>query len=468
MVIKKPLLLIAAVAFLFPVLRDRAFAAEPAAERTPILAEWESLKYGMFIHYGMSTFAEGNWQTSPPAKAYAPTQLDVRQWIRVAKQAGMTYAVLTAKHVAGHCLWDSEDYDYDVAASSDRTDVVARFMSACKEEGIKPGLYYCILDNHNEGGVKWEAAVDAEYFGQIKAHLTELHARYPGICEQWIDIPRKLTPEQRQELYDLIKRLSPNCLVMMNQAFLDGQNVPLDCWPTDLANGEQTLPPPAGHNPVKIIQGKTYYIPMEVCDTICERWFWTPGDAPRSTKRLYRLFTKCRQRNANLLLNVTPGPTGKISQEVIDRLMDLKAAIENPALIPPPVSLTYDRPATASNVFQGSQTYGPAAAVDDDERSRWAADAGVKAAWLEVDLGEQMSFDRAIIQEAYARVRSFSIEIKEQGKWKTIFRGGTIGDSLSVSFQEANARFVRLNILEATDGPTIWEFQLLPPKVGRQ
>ena len=122
-------------------------ASAPAAKCTPRLAEWEGLKYGMFIHFGMSTFTGDELDDGKSASTtYAPTQLDVRQWVRTAKQAGMKYMVLTAKHHSGHCLWDSADYDYDVATSGDKTDVVAEFMKACKEEGIKPGIYYAILD----------------------------------------------------------------------------------------------------------------------------------------------------------------------------------------------------------------------------------------------------------------------------------------------------------------------------------
>ena len=112
----------------------------PAAERTPRLAEWEGLKYGMFIHFGMSTFdgVECN-EGKSPSTTYAPTRLDVRQWVRTAKQAGMKYAVLTAKHISGHCLWESKDYDYDVATSGDKTDVVAEFMKACQHEGHQAG-----------------------------------------------------------------------------------------------------------------------------------------------------------------------------------------------------------------------------------------------------------------------------------------------------------------------------------------
>src|SRR5213593_4641814 len=85
------------------------------------LQKWEQLGYGMFIHFGMSTFVG---QELPDGKApsttYAPDKLDVDQWISVARDCGMKYAVLTAKHVAGHCLWPSALTDYDIDTSSNK------------------------------------------------------------------------------------------------------------------------------------------------------------------------------------------------------------------------------------------------------------------------------------------------------------------------------------------------------------
>src|SRR5438093_1302814 len=79
---------------------------------------WESLGYGMFIHFGMSTFVGKELPGGQdPSSTYAPDKLDVDQWVQVARDAGMKYAVLTAKHVAGHCLWPSKFTDYDVETS---------------------------------------------------------------------------------------------------------------------------------------------------------------------------------------------------------------------------------------------------------------------------------------------------------------------------------------------------------------
>ena len=95
------------------------------------LRAFEALGYGMFIHYGMSTFLANELPDGKdPATAYAPTNLDVGQWISVARDAGMKYAILTTKHVAGHCLWPSKLTDYTVAHIADTTDVVEAFVTA--------------------------------------------------------------------------------------------------------------------------------------------------------------------------------------------------------------------------------------------------------------------------------------------------------------------------------------------------
>jgi hypothetical protein len=81
----------------------------PATERTARLAEWENLKYGMIFHFGMSTFTGsvfGSAHVLP--STYAPSKLDVKQWVRAAKGAGMKYAVLTVEHFSGFCLWPSD------------------------------------------------------------------------------------------------------------------------------------------------------------------------------------------------------------------------------------------------------------------------------------------------------------------------------------------------------------------------
>jgi alpha-L-fucosidase len=130
-------------------------------------------------------------------------------------------------------------------------------------------------------------------------------------------------------------------------------------------------------------------------------------------------------------------------------------------------SLASGKKATASNVFQNSREHGPGKAFDDDPGTRWATDYGVKQAWLEVDLGKPMTFASVTLSEAYDRVRRFELQYKDGETWKTFLSGTRIGEKFTQDFAPVTAQYVRLNILEATEGPTIWEFQLMAPKQNR-
>jgi len=130
----------------------------------------------------------------------------------------------------------------------------------------------------------------------------------------------------------------------------------------------------------------------------------------------------------------------------------------------PSRSVAYGKPATASNVFQNMPVYGPPAALDDNPDTRWATDQGVHQAWLEVDLGKECEIGKAFISEAFDRVQSWELQFGEGDAWRTFYKGERIGTDCQVSFQPVKAKVVRLNILQATEGPTIWELQLLPPQ----
>ncbi|MHC4072470.1 MAG: alpha-L-fucosidase, partial [Planctomycetota bacterium] len=149
----------------------------------------------------------------------------------------------------------------------------------------------------------------------------------------------------------------------------------------------------------------------------------------------------------------------------------IKLQLDGPAgeLAPvglPSASLAFEKKTRASNVYQKNRHYGPDKVVDDDPATRWATDTGTKHAWLEVDLGRAATFNRVKIAEAYDRVKKFELQYKSGTQWKILCRGTKIGADYSKTFEPVTARQVRLNILESTDGPTIWEFQLMAPKEG--
>ena len=157
----------------------------------------------------------------------------------------------------------------------------------------------------------------------------------------------------------------------------------------------------------------------------------------------------------------------KSHRKPIDTVVALvldRSALEIPAInVPSPRSLTTGCKATASNVYHNDPQYSAEKAVDNNEETRWATDSGIKSAWLEVDLGKPVKFSRAIIRQAYPelkRVRKFAIEYRHNDRWITCYKGGIMGETEDIRFKPVTARYVRLNILESTDGPTIKEFSL--------
>jgi len=298
------------------------------------LKSWESLGYGMFIHFGMSTFVQNELPDGKaPATTYAPDRLDVDQWVSVARDAGMKYIVLTAKHVAGHCLWPSRRTDYTVANSTDRTDVVEKFVAACQKCGVLPGLYYCSWDNHNRFGSKTPSDPKGDlppyttslYQGFQTAQITELLTQYGRIAEVWIDIPGVLGRGYRTFLYRYIAELQQETVIMMNSGISDGAEYNVDyAWPSDLIAIERRLPPESGHQKWRTIEGKDYYIPGEVCDPIGKEWFYVDGDNPRSDRELLDQFQACKARGVNLLLDVPPDKHGVIPERFVEALMRLK------------------------------------------------------------------------------------------------------------------------------------------------
>ena len=315
--------------------------------KTEALRAWRDLKYGMFIHYGLSTF-DGLEQTpgnTTPSSIYNPGDLDMDQWIQVAKDAGMKYAILTAKHSSGFCLWDSKvqwkgkEFAYDVAgAGHDTSDVVAGFMAACKKYNVVPGIYYCTMDTrHSDPEIKWTPPtpyISDEYFQLMQDHLTELHTHNPGIKIQWLDIPRHLTFAERDALYKLVGNLNPSCLVMYNygQESRDITEYTIEeamkvSWPSDILNSEIT----PIKQPFRLQQeykGIHYELGYEHCISLSNGWFWKEDLQLKSVETLRSVWEQTLKINGNLLLNVSPDKEGKIPEASIQRLMELRTQMD--------------------------------------------------------------------------------------------------------------------------------------------
>ncbi len=169
-----------------------------------------------------------------------------------------------------------------------------------------------------------------------------------------------------------------------------------------------------------------------------------------------------RQTDRQIEISVPAAQRQELDTIVVLEL-DGPASEANPGRLPS-ASLAAGKTATASNVYRDAETYGPDKAVDDNPGTRWATDSGVHEAWLEVDLGEESTVGGAFISEAFDRVQQFELQYRQGREWKNFARGGKIGNELSLTFEPVTARLVRLNLLRATEGPTLWEFQLFAPR----
>ncbi len=297
------------------------------------LRAWEGYGYGMFIHFGMSTFTGEELPSGKePPDVYAPDALDVEQWIAVARDAGMKYAVLTTKHVAGHCLWPTEYTDYNVKNSGNTTDVVEKFVEACQKYEVQPGFYYCSWDNHNRFGSQTPSDGKQEFASHTTSlyqtfqtnQITELLKRYGPILEMWVDIPGVLGRGYRTFLYNHIAELQPDIVIMMNSGIGTQEEYNVDyAWPADIIAIERRQPPEDGHKKWRTIEGKDYYMPGEVCDPIGKEWFFVEGDSPRPVGELLTQYRACRDRGANLLLDVPPDRHGVIPEKHVKALTDM-------------------------------------------------------------------------------------------------------------------------------------------------
>lgn len=317
------------------------------------LSEWQDLQYGMFLCYGMETFtAEGIAKTFN-INSYNPSNLDVAQWVRVAKDAGMTYAVITAKHVSGHCLWPSKYTEFDVSNSDDTTDVVGKFVEECRKQDIKPGIYYCAWDEYHVYGSKtFSSAINANnamriptdtqplsdapytthlYQNFMTAQIDELVDNYGPLVEFWIDIPIVLGDGYRTYLYNHLASKDPNMVIIANNGSQPDCNNPEFkvhiSWPSDAMTLEQCVPD--HYDPLMIIGEKMIFMPGETCYTLGKKWFWSETDQYRSEGELRSALATSLNNKVNFLLSVPPDTTGRIPIQSIKLLENLKETLDN-------------------------------------------------------------------------------------------------------------------------------------------
>ena len=331
--------------------QQQAATKETPAQRDARMAWWRDARFGMFIHWGLYAVPAGSWngqrvagigewimaratvpvaEYEPLARQFNPTRFDADEWVRIAKDAGMKYIIITSKHHDGFAIFDSKVSRYDILdASPYKRDAIKALGAAARRAGLKFGVYYSIMDWHHPDA---QAPSFPDYnsrtktnpgFGRyvetyMKPQLRELLTQYPEIDVLWFDgewIP-DWSDEQGHALEAWLRAMRPSLIINNrvghSRRGMSGMSARADA-PGDFGTPEQEVP-------AEGLPG----VDWETCMTMNDTWgFKTYDDNWKDTRTLVRTLVDVASKGGNFLLNVGPTAQGLIPPQSVSRLREV-------------------------------------------------------------------------------------------------------------------------------------------------
>lgn len=311
-------------------------------------------RFGMFIHWGLYAIpGRGEWVHSDeqiPKTEYEkyfqewdPVRFEPREWARLAKEAGMKYAVLTTKHHEGFCLFDSAYTDYKSTNTPCGRDLVREFVDAFRAEGLAVGFYYSLLDWHHEDypaygdmyhperenkAYKGKVHHFEKYLDYMHAQVRELMTNYGKIDLLWFDFSYEGhwgEDWHGEELIRMVRSLQPD-IVINGRLEANGENygsVMTDepsIYSGDFACPEMIIPPYG----LKTPSGEE--IPWEACFTLNNNWGYAPNDRHyKRPSQIIKKLVECTSKNGNMIINVSPTAKGEIPPQQREILIQVGA-----------------------------------------------------------------------------------------------------------------------------------------------
>lgn len=434
---------------------------------------WQEMEYYAFLHFSLNTYTDQSWGFgNEDVNLFNPTELDARQWARICKEAGMKGIIITAKHHCGFCLWPSKYTEYSVKNApwkNGKGDVIRELADACKEYGLKLGIYLSPWDRNSADYGK------PEYITYFRNQLTELLTNYGDIFEVWYDGAnggtgwygganenRKIdrtTYYDWKNTYKLVRELQPKIVIWndggdradLRWVGTEGGWVGETNW--SLLNATGDVPFDMLHYGV---ENGDSWVPAEVNTSIRPEWFYHPSEDTKvkTLPQLMNTYYNSIGRNGTLLLNFPIMPNGLIHPNDEKAVLDFAAAVKKAFAI----SLVKNAKAEASNSRGNSRKFGAAKAIDEAMDSYWATDDEVKTASLTIDFGKPTTFNRFMAQEYIRlgqRVKAFSLEVLVDGNWKEIAKATTIGYKRILRFPTVTATQLRFSITDSKACPVI-------------
>ena len=319
---------------------------ETKREKDMRMQWWRDARFGMFIHWGLYSIPAGEWKDGTghaewirttaeiPLEEYDkfvdqfnPINFDADSWVKMAKDAGMKYIVITSKHHDGFCLFDSEYTDFDVMSTPFSRDILIELADACRKYDLKMCFYHSIMDWHHPDYLPrrtWETNRSTEgadfnrFIKYLKNQLKEIITNYGDIGVLWFDGEWEdtWTKELGEDLYNYVRSLDKNIIVNnrvskgrtgMEGLTIEGEGA------GDFGTPEQQIPATG-------LPG----IDWESCLTMNDNWGYNKHDKNfKSTKDLIQMIADIASKGGNLLLNIGPKSDGTFPQESIDRLREI-------------------------------------------------------------------------------------------------------------------------------------------------
>ncbi|WP_232829204.1 alpha-L-fucosidase [Aureibaculum luteum] len=421
---------------------------------------WQEAELGVVFHYDLHVFdnkkyGQGNNRIDPvdDYQIFNPEHLDTDQWVKAAKDAGATFAILTATHETGFALFQSDINPYSVKALKWRDgkgDVVRDFVASCRKYGIKPGIYLGIRWNSFMGvhdfKINGEGAFKEQrqkwYNKMVEGMVKEISTNYGELFEIWFDGGADHPKNGAPDVLPIVRKYQPNCLFYHNGQLAEARWGGSESGTVGYPNWS-TFPYPvtgAGESAKKNIakdnfkllkhgdkNGK-FWVPAMADAPLRgyngrHEWFWEPGDDAHvfPLENLVEMYYKSVGRNATLIMGLTPNPDGLLPEPDVQRLKEwgdeIKRRFSNPIATTSGtgnvVELKLDRPTEINHII-----------IQED-----------------IKFGE--------------RIRKYQVEGRFNGKWKIIIKGESIGHKRIEKFDNIKLSRVRIRVLASEKQPQI-------------
>lgn len=399
---------------------------------------WQQMETTAFLHFTVNTFTDKEWGDGTESESiFNPTKLDARQWIKALKDAGFKMAIITAKHHDGFCLWPSAFTSHSVKNSpwkNGKGDVVKEVADACREYGLKFGVYLSPWDRHEAS--YGSPAYNAYYKNQLK----ELLSNYGEVSEVWFDGAKGENAKNME--YDfrgywkLVRQLQPKAVIFSDAGpdvrWVGNEkgNAGQTCWSMIDTVGMAPGKADASYLNVGDPNGK-YWIPAETDVSIRPGWFYhaSENDKVKSPQELVNLYYQSVGHNSLLLLNIPPNRDGLLSETDVKNIAAFRKILNETFAI---------------NLAKG---HVPSALTD----KKLSTFISVKVNQsLIIDFKKAVQIDRALFQENIAtgqRIIKALLEYWDGTNWKAIDEFTTVGYKRLLRFKEIDAGKIRFTIL---------------------